>query len=148
MRAELRVKNYRCFSDEAPLVLPPGDEPVAVVVPNNSGKSTAIRLLHELQPLWSQLSQANPSILAGNPFGMSQLRDVTDNLDVFFDDNKRDIEIQLSLRATPDAQTEGGQVGSLNVRWERAGNVVASPTATSPNEGWISDKLNRRVEAR
>jgi ABC-type cobalamin/Fe3+-siderophores transport system ATPase subunit len=102
MKALLEVKNYRCFSDEAPLKLPLGLAAVAFVGPNNSGKSAALRILHELRSFWSHLTTSrNPQLFVGNPVPIGlPLQDAALD-DVFHDGNDRDIEILI--RAEDDA---------------------------------------------
>ena len=58
---QLTPKNYRCFADSDPLRLDLGNDFTALVGPNNSGKSSALRLFHELRPVFSRHIRLFPS---------------------------------------------------------------------------------------
>jgi energy-coupling factor transporter ATP-binding protein EcfA2 len=171
MKALLKIKNYRCFSDDSPLEVPIGDDPVAFVGANNSGKSAAIRLLHELQPLWQQLL-ASTGNWAGGAFALGGLRDVPDALEVFHDGNNRNIEVELTLRETSDVPLARGQVQRVATVWDRQsqnvtvattlldGSTLTSLRGGDPQNrrlldsdkqgieaGWIFDTLNRLARA-
>ena len=53
----LTVKNYRCFTDENPLVIEFNDGFTALVGPNNSGKSSFLKMFYEFKNLWQILTQ-------------------------------------------------------------------------------------------
>src|SRR5215469_3349733 len=55
---ELRLRNYRCFGDE-PARVRITDGFTALVGTNNSGKSSLLRSLYELRPLFRILSNNN-----------------------------------------------------------------------------------------
>lgn len=49
----LTLKNYRCFEESSPLVIDFASGFVGFIGPNNSGKSTALKALYELRPLFN-----------------------------------------------------------------------------------------------
>jgi AAA ATPase domain len=57
----IRLKNYRCFADTNPTELEIGPGMTALVGPNNSGKSSFIRMFYELRNV---LATLQPSALA------------------------------------------------------------------------------------
>lgn len=64
----LTIKNYRCFSDEHPLVMDYARGFTALVGPNNSGKSAFLRFIYEHHNLWTHLRAAKHIAgLANNP---------------------------------------------------------------------------------
>jgi AAA15 family ATPase/GTPase len=70
MRAELTIKNYRCFPDETPLEFEIGDGFTAFVGVNNSGKSAILRVFYEFRGLFQALQ--DPTFLPAT-FGDSGL---------------------------------------------------------------------------
>jgi energy-coupling factor transporter ATP-binding protein EcfA2 len=86
------IKNYRCFSDEHPLVIDYARGFTAVVGPNNSGKSAFLRFIYEHQVLWSHLRDVGAVASMGsnreNYQGYS-LRGVVDPEEVICDYTKR-----------------------------------------------------------
>jgi len=52
----MKIKNYRCFSREAPAEICIRDGFTAFVGPNNSGKSSLLRLFYELRNIFAELS--------------------------------------------------------------------------------------------
>src|SRR2546422_130262 len=98
---QLTAKNYRCFPDSDPLRIEVRNDFTAFVGPNNSGKSTALRLFHELRQIINHIAHA-PSLqqlVVGNTFGLSYLR-TEDPQEIFCTANERPIELQFDL---PDA---------------------------------------------
>lgn len=61
MLCEITIKNYRCFTDEHPAVFELDECFTAIIGPNNSGKSSLLRMFYELRPLWSSLSAVSPT---------------------------------------------------------------------------------------
>jgi predicted ATPase len=100
---QLTAKNYRCFADSDPLRLDLGNDFTALVGPNNSGKSTALRLFHELRPLFSYVQHPNQlqNLGAGGTIGLSY-QGTEDALEIFCTANDRPLELQFDLSNTRD----------------------------------------------
>jgi hypothetical protein len=95
----LTLKNYRCFADEAPLTIELREGFTALVGPNNSGKSTVLRFVHEMRQLWKYLAgSGSPLVEAfrGNSFGINY-RDVVDPEELFCNANARDLTFAIEL---------------------------------------------------
>lgn len=98
---QLTAKNYRCFPESDPLRIELRNDFTAFVGPNNSGKSTALRLFHELRQVLSHVAHAPhlQHLVVGNAIGLSYLG-TEDPLEIFCTANDRPIELQFDL---PDA---------------------------------------------
>lgn len=111
MEIELKISNYRCFSDENPAVFKIRDSVIAFVGPNNAGKSTVLKLFFELRNLFRDLSSKNGLIAgldSGNPnnsFSKQEMLD--DHTDMFCRWNTRDMQIELTILDddVPDVST-------------------------------------------
>ena len=62
MWAEVRVANYRCFSEQRPATIVIADGETAIVGANNSGKSTLLKFFYEMRAYFTALAQ-NPGFL-------------------------------------------------------------------------------------
>jgi energy-coupling factor transporter ATP-binding protein EcfA2 len=99
MRIELTLANYRCFpsSDPLTITLQPGS--TALVGANNSGKSTVLRALYELRPLFGGM--ATPADVAHaleNPRQAFSPPRVQEPGDVFSNTAGGDLLITLAVR--------------------------------------------------
>lgn len=139
----LAAKNYRCFTDEHPLRLEIGDGFTALIGPNNSGKSSALRMIWELRHVWETLFSnlhgwiQNPE----NGIGFGNIKDADD---IFTNLNNRDIEIELVF---PDAPQDGFQfLSKLTIRFPRSrlGRAIVSIYAT---HGASEKELRKQVGA-
>lgn len=66
--SRVEIRNYRCFTNESPLVIPVNASVIAFVGPNNAGKTAALKAFYELRPLWQQCL---PPALVGH-YGKNQ----------------------------------------------------------------------------
>jgi len=99
---DITIKNYRCFSDEAPARLAIRDGFTAFLGPNNAGKSALLRFLYEFRPLFGLCSGNNGQLQAAL---MDQrqgfaLNGPSDSAEVFHNMNERDIVIELVFPPT------------------------------------------------
>lgn len=104
MLAEITIKNYRCFSEEAPAKFVIGKGFTAFVGMNNSGKSSLLKFFFEFRTLFQMLGiQGNVAeAFQGRGAGFSPAS-VADRIEIFADTNDRDIEILIRpLDAVPD----------------------------------------------
>ena len=98
MRWKIQVKNYRCFADSNPLTIDLSNPVTALVGPNNSGKTAALRFFWEMGRM---LSQA-PGALMGRDDGAGprailnqNIRVLSDAYAVFTELNDRPMEVDL-----------------------------------------------------
>lgn len=98
MELQIKVKNFRSFEDVSPVSFIIGKGFTAFVGPNNSGKSSLLKMFYELRELWPQLaSMPNlQGIFRGSPWGFNP-KGVHDQREIFFDSNPRDIELEFTL---------------------------------------------------
>lgn len=98
---DLTIKNYRCFEDKNPLRLTIQDGFIALVGPNNSGKSSCLKFFYELRNIWSSLSNNIESLLRlsneQNRYGFDYV-DVFDKNEVYNDDNNREMSVEIELK--------------------------------------------------
>ena len=100
MRAELRISNYRCFSEERPAVFQIRDGETALVGANNSGKSTLLKFFYEMQPLFSDLVSSRDflvQILKGGLPGIRTQAYTGDMKNLFYNGNSADITIYVRV---------------------------------------------------
>lgn len=95
----LTLKNYRCFIDESPMVIPFDAGFTALIGPNNSGKTTAIRSVYELRNLWGALSSLGiiaPKIKSKglHEAGFLGVRDPTEP---YSKNNNRPLSVELRI---------------------------------------------------
>lgn len=102
---EITVKNYRGFSDQSPLYLSLSSEFTALVGPNNSGKSTAVRLFYELRNVFDSLKAgwAMESLVRPEPVDFEPLG-VEDAAELLHDRNNRDLEIVFDFPEAAENQ--------------------------------------------
>ena len=94
---KLTLKNYRSFSDDNPLVLDIGPHFTALVGPNNSGKSSFLKLFFELRELWSQIlsniqNMFNPDWKLGVNY-----KGIMDRYEIFSNSNSRPLSIEIEI---------------------------------------------------
>lgn len=95
---ELVVRNYRCFTDGEPCRVSIGGGFVALVGPNNSGKSSLLKMFRELRGVWTALSNGRQllSYLQGVNLPAS-VEVVSDQVEIFCDRNLRPLSICIRL---------------------------------------------------
>ena len=98
----LTVKNYRCFTDENPLVIEFNEGFTALVGPNNSGKSSFLKMFYEFKNLWLGLiqEQAILNLVNGEPHPTSYL-EISDQTEIFSNFNDRSLTIKFDSFAFP-----------------------------------------------
>lgn len=90
----LTVKNYRCFTDENPLDFEFNEGFTALVGPNNSGKSSFLKMFYEFKNLWQTLIQEQAMINLVNGESQSvRYLETSDDTEIFSNFNNRPLSI-------------------------------------------------------
>src|SRR6266568_8449076 len=128
---ELVVRNYRCFGDE-PVHLRIADGFTALVGTNNSGKSSLLRLLYEIRPLFGLLADPTSGggghLSRGTGAGAWWYPTLLAGERIFRAGAQRDIEIKIVVRDGPlGAFTYRGQQVLVGLTYRQTDNVT-TPT--------------------
>ena len=132
MEVTVTVKNYRSFSQEEPLRFRLGTGLMALVGPNNSGKTSVLKLFHELKHLWESIAN-NVNIYAGNGFSINY-EDIYDPIEIFCDRNTAPLSISFEF------PSQGGRyIGNVELNCERAQPTTWTLRArVAPDNIWIT----------
>ena len=101
IEAAITVKNYRCFEDSKPATFRIGPGFTSFVGPNNSGKSSALRMFYEIRNIFDQ-NEALQDLLQSPRDISFGAQGVSDDLEIFCKSNPRDIHIDISMPADAD----------------------------------------------
>lgn len=98
-RFHIIIKNYRCFEDTNPLHITIQDGFIALVGPNNSGKSSFLKMFYEFRDIWNSLQNIKELIQLNSESYNRKFSylGVYDNDEIYFDRNKRDLSLEISL---------------------------------------------------
>lgn len=114
MDIQLEIKNYRCFPDERPAKIRVRNGVTGFVGINNAGKSTALRLLYELRPLWEQLRlrQNLQARLNGVQDGSTHTNfsGIADPAEIFSNRNDRPLTVVMSHSSPLDGAAEAIEI--------------------------------------
>lgn len=96
---ELTVKNYRTFSDGSPLKIQIDNGNIAIVGPNNAGKSFVLKFFYEMRDFFEQLAKniTPHRITTTGEVCEIEIKDVFSAEEVFHRFNRRDMEIVISF---------------------------------------------------
>ena len=126
-KLSITIKNYRCFSDASPVTIEMGKGFTALVGPNNSGKSSLLKLFYELKEFWNTL-QNPPNILEllhGLTLGAS-FHEVYDQQEVFSDANDRAMVVNIGHFLSPVNQGGLSRISSATLLWKRQNSLSVS----------------------
>jgi len=102
---KITLKNYRCFEDSNPLTIDLGPRFIALVGPNNSGKSTFLKFFYEARVLLNTIFDY--AVLArlaqGGTIGMSY-EGIEDSLELFHNRNLRPLTVEFEFPQVRDSQ--------------------------------------------
>lgn len=97
MQWKIEVRNYRCFTDEYPLRIDLTNPVTALIGPNNSGKSAALRFFWEIGPMVAGASDALAGAysVAGRATLNNNMKPLSDPYAVFAALNDRPITVDF-----------------------------------------------------
>lgn len=132
---DLRVKNYRCFDQQVPAELTLGPGFVGLVGPNNSGKSSLLRLFYELRPLWQTVVPSALNALLGSGISV-QLAGLQDVSEIFGAHNDQGLTIEIKVTPERSEDCDGiqlfterptnGSIAPWRARLLRHGRVLSN----------------------
>lgn len=103
------IKNYRCFDDSNPARISIDNGIISFVGPNNSGKSSLLKMFREFKGIWNHLSSQHQLLQCiTNPNLNCNVEYVNDPLEIFSDFNERaiSVEIEISNSQTDSSNNE------------------------------------------
>lgn len=134
---DLTVKNYRCFDDTTPLRLTIQDGFISLVGPNNSGKSSCLKLIYEFRNIWSSLTSTKVlAILATKSFIHTfEYIGVFDQDEIYSDSNDRNLQLEIALdKSTIEMDSELSKIiFSCNRKAWSADLFIGSKQTPLPN---------------
>jgi len=136
--AELTARNYRCFGEQFPLRIPLDRGWVAFVGRNNSGKSSALRFIHEFQPMWELLVNRLQHSSESGGFG---LRDTSDPSNAFAEGNDRPMEVTLEFDE-PTTTTAPFWLKAISLVIERTGNLRLTYHSSSGAKANLAHRIS------
>ncbi len=134
------LKNYRCFEDTDPLVINFEEGITSFIGSNNSGKSSALRFFYEFRNFWEQLdtTQQWVRLINSNSFHVS-IFDVTDQHEIYCDNNERPLSIELTLLPNIENSLDG-QLSKFILTSDR--NTWTMKVFEGPQYRQINTKVN------
>ncbi|RFC34450.1 MAG: putative ATP-dependent endonuclease of the OLD family [Candidatus Nitrotoga sp. MKT] len=121
MNIQITVKNYRSFNDANPLRIDICNGFIALVGPNNSGKSSCLKFFYELRNLWREFSGdtlvnfSNGSSIVTCPHYLA----VEDPEEIFCDANNRAITIEIKIENSGIAMSGLSSINLVRVSCSR-----------------------------
>src|SRR5271155_3919725 len=104
MDINLTIENYRCFPTGSPASLKLTKGSSAFIGVNNSGKSSILKFFYEMRPAFASIATGTPTIgqlLSGGRLGVPLPPEISDPDEIFFNGNRDDIRIEVSLDGLP-----------------------------------------------
>ena len=161
----IKAFNYRCFADHDPLQLTLDDGPLALVGPNNAGKSTALKFFRELRSAWGTLRRPDSGLNTISPYALNQEHGVLDFAELFCNHTNGPIRLLLStaLQETDEIESaevtitkgerpmvtcalihaDGTRINDQGIRLDGAGNVRGTNEVVIAKMTTLSTALRR-----
>ncbi len=107
-RFHITAKNYRCFEDSNPLRITIQDGFIALVGPNNSGKSSCLKLFYEFRNIWASLQNVDTLVnLNTRSNTIFNYAGAFDNDEIYCDANNRNLSLDIELELEDISQVQG-----------------------------------------
>jgi energy-coupling factor transporter ATP-binding protein EcfA2 len=122
MDINLTIQNYRCFPTGNPASLKLTKGSSAFIGINNSGKSSLLKFFYEMRPAFAQMATGSDiigQVVSGGRLGMQLPPEISDRDEIFFNGNRDDIRIEISLDGLSQ---EPDLVVKALIQIERRGN--------------------------
>jgi energy-coupling factor transporter ATP-binding protein EcfA2 len=161
MDIDVTLSGYRCFSPNYPVTLSLRGDTVALIGVNNSGKSTLLKSVYELRPLFQFFGSGQPSQLGSSlPAGsFKRPAEVADLTDLFWHFGESDLVVEILL---PELKTQernelawkaqlrlprAGNAWKLTF-FDEGGNPINANVGTNPRGIFVGDKrVNEMCDA-
>ncbi|RRQ21916.1 hypothetical protein D6C00_08120 [Thiohalobacter thiocyanaticus] len=146
LNVSLTLKNFRCFDDSDPVHFDVKSGVTAFVGPNNSGKSSILRMFYELRNAFNQIGAdegATGALLSGQTRPASLLG-VPDPSAVLCDRNQRPMTVRIDTRREGNKEA----ISSIELKFDRDNVGAFSATAfTGPRRDALPhSKAKRKAE--
>lgn len=132
MEINLSIDNYRCFPAGKPVRIKLKKGFSAFVGVNNAGKSSLLKFFYELRPIFEPLGKdvnAPSGLWGGGTRGYAPVPEISDPDEMFFNGNRADIQIEITLEQVPNRVTE--DVTKAIVILDRTRSVLSAKFFTS-----------------
>ncbi|MFA6013643.1 MAG: AAA family ATPase [Gallionellaceae bacterium] len=97
-KTQITIKNYRCFDDAHPARIEIDNGIISFTGPNNSGKSSLLKMFREFRNIWQELSTPALIVLFAASKRISFSTEfINDPLEIFSDSNSRAISIEFEI---------------------------------------------------
>jgi len=145
----LTIRNYRGFSDQKPLQIEFKSGFIALVGPNNSGKSSLLRLFYELRGVFTSCIYpvSLPELFSADGRRI-EYNGVEDPLELFHEGNERDIRIEMELPEAGDGEISLVELHATRENpdyWYGALHTAPHDTRVEPADPTVRTRVNLKA---
>ncbi|MBI3478926.1 MAG: AAA family ATPase [Nitrosomonadales bacterium] len=151
-KTQITIKNYRCFDDAHPARIEIDNGIISFTGPNNSGKSSLLKMFREFKNIWQVLSTPSSIVQFAAAKHMSlSLEFINDPLEIFSDSNNRSIsiEFEIEIDESYNLNVTSPQLFSnkLRISAERSQPTIWKLEVFSKTMGQLTTDANRIQQA-